>query len=262
MRFETYESGHHMSARVPFSPTLYLVRNEPVSIMVVNHLKENTSVHWHGIELESYYDGVAGLSGAPTRLAPIIAPGDSFEARLTPPRSGTFMYHSHVDDVVQQTAGLVGALVVQDGSPGPRPDEHEIFLKGSRGYGTPRTSPLDVNGSMNPDTIVIHAGRPARLRFMSLSLQNPNATVVLTARADSAFRNVPDTLVARWTPVAKDGADLPTGARVPRLARQIIAMGETYDFSYSAPQRGDMRIEIRGAGPRGALLARVPVRVE
>lgn len=54
--------------------------------------------------------------------------------------------------------------------------------KGSRDYAAPGTSPLDVNGSMNPDTIVIHAGRPARLRFMSLSLVNPNATVTLTAR--------------------------------------------------------------------------------
>src|SRR5262249_3408424 len=107
MRFEIEENGRRTGTRVPFSPTLYLTRNEPVSIMVVNQLKENTSVHWHGLEIESYYDGVAGLSGAPTRLAPIIAPGDSFEARLTPPRSGTFMYHSHANDVVQQTAGLV-----------------------------------------------------------------------------------------------------------------------------------------------------------
>jgi manganese oxidase len=262
MRFEIEETGRRAGARMPFSPTLYLARNEPVSIMVVNHLNENTSVHWHGVELESYYDGVAGLSGAPSRLAPIIAPGDSFEARLTPPRSGTFMYHSHADDVVQQTAGLVGALIVQDGPTGPRPDEHEIFLKGSRDHGAPGTSSLDVNGSMNPDTIVLHAGRPARLRFMSLSLATPNATVTLTARRDSTFRNVPDTMVAQWTPAAKDGADLPPSARVPRIARQIIAMGETYDFSYTAVQRGEMRIEIRAAGPRGALLARVPVRVE
>lgn len=264
MRFEIYENGRRVGSRVPFSPTLYLTRNQPVSIMVVNHLGEgeNTAVHWHGLEIESFYDGVAGLSGAPAHLAPSIAPGDSFEAHLTPPRSGTFMYHSHVDDVVQQTAGLVGALIVRDGPPGPRPDDHEIFFKGSRDIGTPGTSPLDVNGSMNPDTIVIRAGRPVLFRFMSLALANPNAMVILTARPDSAFRAVRDTMIVRWTPVAKDGADLPPARRVPSMASQIVSMGETYDYSYTASQRGSLRIEIRGAGPRGALLARVPVRVE
>ena len=91
-----------------------LKRGEPVSITVVNHLREPTAVHWHGIELESYFDGVADFSGAGTRIAPAIAPGDSFEARFTPPRSGTFMYHPHADEMRQQQAGLSGALLVVD----------------------------------------------------------------------------------------------------------------------------------------------------
>jgi FtsP/CotA-like multicopper oxidase with cupredoxin domain len=261
MRFEIEEKGHRTMSRASFSPTLYLTKNEPVSIMVVNHMREKTAVHWHGLEIDSYYDGVAGLSGTPSRLAPVIAPGDSFEARLTPPRAGTFMYHSHLDDVRQQTAGLVGPLVVQDGPLGLRPDEHEIFLKGSRAIGAGAASPLEVNGMANPDTIVIHAGRQAVFRFMSLSLVNPNATVSLTARSDSAYVGVPDGIV-EWQPIAKDGADLPPAARAPRLARQIIAMGETYDFSYTPTRPGQMRIEVRSAGARGVLLARVPVRVE
>ena len=39
-------------------PALVLRRNEPVEITVVNHLGESTAVHWHGMELESIYDGV------------------------------------------------------------------------------------------------------------------------------------------------------------------------------------------------------------
>ena len=35
-----------------------------------------TAVHWHGMELESYYDGVAGWSGSDALTAPMIAPGD------------------------------------------------------------------------------------------------------------------------------------------------------------------------------------------
>jgi hypothetical protein len=60
-------------------PTIVLKRGEPVSIMIVNKLNEATAVHWHGIELDSYYDGVAGFAGHPGRIAPAIAPRDSFE---------------------------------------------------------------------------------------------------------------------------------------------------------------------------------------
>ena len=79
-----------------------------------NELPEPTAVHWHGIKLESYYDGVAGYSGDGRRITSAIPKDGSFEARFTPPRSGTFIYHTHVDEVRQQQAGLSGALLVVD----------------------------------------------------------------------------------------------------------------------------------------------------
>ncbi|MGI8498113.1 MAG: multicopper oxidase domain-containing protein, partial [Gemmatimonadaceae bacterium] len=78
-------------------PPLVLTKGVPAEITVVNHLKHPTAVHWHGIELESFYDGVAGWSGAGSRVAPMIAPRDSFIVRFTPPRAGTFIYHTHLD---------------------------------------------------------------------------------------------------------------------------------------------------------------------
>ena len=160
MRFVLEERGQGIEAGTGFSPTINLTRGVPVSIMVVNHLREPTSVHWHGIELEdSYMDGVAGVTGAGKRLSPAIAPGDSFEARFTPPRSGTFMYHAHVDEVRQQSGGLVGALIVRDPGAAVSPDEHVFFLKGSR-LGPNRDAPLDINGEANPDTVV-HTRGPA-----------------------------------------------------------------------------------------------------
>lgn len=38
-----------------------------------------------------------------------------------------------------------------------------------------------------------------------------------------------------WTPVTKDGAPLPAGARTLQPARQTIAVGETYDFEVTSP---------------------------
>jgi len=265
MRFVLEEPGSatpRLEARPGFSPTITLTRGEPVSIMVVNHLTERTAVHWHGIELESYYDGVAGFSGSAARISPAIAPGDSFEARFTPPRSGTFMYHSHVSEVRQHQAGLLGPIVVRDSRTEPVGDDKVFFLKGAR-LGVNATDPLEINGTLNPDTVVLHAGKTARLRFIGLPSVNPNATVWVTTRPDSSFRNLRDTMVVRWRPIAKDGADLPPAARVERLARQIVSMGETYDFELTPQRRGQvLRIEVRGAAPQGRLLVRVPIRVD
>lgn len=260
MRFLLEENGRRTQAGTAFSPTIHLTKNEAVAITVVNRLAERTAVHWHGIELESYYDGVAGLSGAPGRLAPIIVPGDSFVARFTPPRAGTFIYHSHVDEVRQHAAGLAGALIVHDGRAAAEPGDHEFFLKGARDANA--ASPLEINGLANPDTVVLAVGRPARLRFMSLAIFNPNATVSLTARPDSSFKNLRDTMLVRWRPVAKDGGDLPRDARVERPARQIVSMGETYDFAYTPTRRGNLRVEVRAITPNGVLFVRVPIRVE
>jgi FtsP/CotA-like multicopper oxidase with cupredoxin domain len=262
MRFGLEEpaAGTRVDAGAGFSPPILLTRGEPVSITVVNGLSEPTAIHWHGIELDSYYDGVAGFGGDGRRISPIIAPRDSFVARFTPPRAGTFMYHSHIDEPRQQRAGLVGALIVRERGASTS-DDHTFFIKSARA-GAGSVPVLDINGQANPDTVVLAAGRPARLRFLSLALFNPNATVTVTARLDSVLAGPRDTLVVQWRPVAKDGADLPEAARAPRAARQIISMGETYDYELVPRVAGPLRIEVRAAGPRGALLARVPVRVE
>ena len=248
------------SAGPGFSPPIVLQRGRPVSIMVVNHLNEPTAVHWHGVELDSYYDGVAGFGGIDRRISPIISPRDSFEARFTPPRAGTFIYHTHANEPVQHRAGLLGALIVVDSALGVPRDDHTIFLKTAR-TGLDAVPVLDVNGQSNPDTIVLHAGQPARLRLISLALLNPNVAVQVTARQDSVSVLRMDSLLVQWRPLAKDGADLPEASRTPSRARQTMAMGETYDFELTPERAGTLRIEIRG-GLGGRLLARVPVRVE
>ena len=263
LRFRIEErgrSGRVLEAGPGFSPPLELVRGEPVSIMVVNRLREPTAVHWHGIELESFFDGVADFSGAGRRIAPVIAPADSFEVRFTPPRAGTFIYHSHVNEPYQHRGGLLGALIVREPGAGDFEGERIVFLKSSRVRGA--AAPVEIDGQAVPDTMVLRAGRPYRLRLIGLTTLNPNATVSITAWADSSFRNFPDTLIGQWRPLAKDGADLPEAQRTPRLARQIVGMGETYDFEFTPKQPGRLRLEVRAAGPNGRLFNRIPIRVD
>jgi manganese oxidase len=94
------------------APTLVLRRGEPVEIALVNRLPEATAIHWHGMELDSYYDGVHGWSGIGQRVTPLIEPGETFRVRFTPPRAGTFIYHTHLHDDRQLRSGLYGALLV------------------------------------------------------------------------------------------------------------------------------------------------------
>jgi FtsP/CotA-like multicopper oxidase with cupredoxin domain len=65
------------SVEIP-GPPIVLARGEPVEITVVNNLQDATSIHWHGIELDSYFDGVSGWSGDQRKTAPHVNPGDSF----------------------------------------------------------------------------------------------------------------------------------------------------------------------------------------
>jgi manganese oxidase len=263
MRFTLEELGgaRPLEAGAGFSPVIVLFRAEPVSIMVVNHLTEPTAVHWHGIELESYFDGVAGFSGAGARLAPIVAPGDSFEVLMTPPRSGTFIYHSHVDEPRQHRAGLVGPLIVRDRTDRNTTDDLVFFIKSARA-GALANPEFEINGKSNPDTLVLKVGGQYRLRFIGLQVSNPNAEVTLTARADSVVGNPRDTLLVQWRPLAKDAIELPEGERTPRPARQVVTMGETYDFVFVPIEPGHLRMEVRVSVPRQRLMVRVPIRVE
>ena len=101
--YAIHERGAEPAVGDPGDPraTLDVVRGQPVRITVVNRLAEPTAVHWHGIELESYYDGVPGFSGAGRRVTPLIAPGDSFVVRFTPPRCG----HVHLPHARRRECG-------------------------------------------------------------------------------------------------------------------------------------------------------------
>ena len=264
MRFYLEERGRRIDAGPDFSPELDLVRGEPVAVTVVNRLAEPTSVHWHGIELQdSYMDGVPGFSGEGSHLSPAIAPGDSFVARFTPPRSGTFMYHAHVDELREQRAGLEGALIVRDSDAVRSVDDHAFFLKTSR----LKNTTLEINGRVDPDTVVLHVGRQARLRLLDLRTNHQFPVVRLVARRDAASTGIESDTLLSWLPVAKDGFDLPRVASATRPASQVISMGETYDFEYTPREPGMLHLEVTTlvpprSGARPQLLIEVPIRVD
>ena len=229
---------------------IVLNRDEPTDITVVNRLPEATSIHWHGIELESYSDGVAGWSGSADHLAPVIAAQDSFIARLTLPRAGTFIYHTHLNDIEQLTSRLYGALVVL--RPGQKFDSatDHVFVLGWDGPTEPPRRWL-INGDTVGPPIEIAARVPQRFRFVDIA---PAGRVV--------FSIVHDSSVVSWRPLAKDGAAYPPGISVSGPAKRRLNVGETFDAEFIAPAAGEyeltMGAPVPGAKPfyRRRLIAR------
>jgi FtsP/CotA-like multicopper oxidase with cupredoxin domain len=230
-------------------PTFVLRRGEPVAITVVNELPEPTSVHWHGIELQSYYDGVARFSGAPKRLAPEIAPGDSFIVRFTPPRAGTFIYHTHVNDIRQQRAGLSGALLVLEPGKSYDPSKDIVLMLSTPRMDAEQDKVL-LNGTLTPAPIEMRVGTPYRLRLINIHTYRPAMRVELKGAAGRES----------WRAIAKDGADLSRALATVRPAFFPLSNGETYDFEYTPAAPGELRLEVTAANGRVLVVQPMNVR--
>ena len=230
MAFAIPKNGSELQPTIP-GPPIVLTQGEPAAITVVNRLAEPLAVHWHGIELESYFDGVAGVSGSGDKLMRPIEPGASFVAQMTPPRAGTFIYHTHMDDIKQLSSGLYGALIVLP--PGEKFDpENDRVLVISRGG--PGETPIWLNGSRSPKLASFKAGQKYRLRIINIVPENPPVNVSLQVAG----------VAANWRPIAKDGADLPAGQRAMCPAHVTIGVGETYDFEFNAERAGELALEV------------------
>ena len=87
------------------APTLYFKEGETAVIHVTNKMDVETSIHWHGILLPNFQDGVPYLTTPP------IKPGKSHTFTFPLKHSGTYWYHSHTG--LQEQRGLYGAIVIE-----------------------------------------------------------------------------------------------------------------------------------------------------
>jgi FtsP/CotA-like multicopper oxidase with cupredoxin domain len=232
-------------------PVLILRRGEPTEITVVNRTSGPTAIHWHGMEIESYFDGVPGFGGAAGSLAPAIAPGDSFVVKMTPPRAGTFMYHTHWHDETQLAGGMYGPLLVLE--PGERydPDVDHIVMIGFAGaYTHGGHRPYALNGQTAPEPIQMRAGVPNRLRLINITPNNVGLTASLVSTFDTT----------QWKLVAKDGAEITGEQSLLRVARQLVSVGETYDIEFTPPPAQTLWFDFSSRFGQWVLQARVQVR--
>ncbi|TPV33523.1 copper oxidase [Paucihalobacter ruber] len=97
-------NGITVNGGIP-APTLEFVEGDLAIINVTNKMEVETSIHWHGIILPNFYDGVPYLTTPP------IKPNETFQYRIPINQTGTYWYHSHT--MLQEQKGVYGSIVIQ-----------------------------------------------------------------------------------------------------------------------------------------------------
>lgn len=96
--------GMTINGSIP-GPTLRFTEGEYAVIYVKNEMDKETSIHWHGLLLPNFYDGVPYLTTPP------IEPGETQKYEFPLKQSGTYWYHSHT--MLQEQSGVYGSFVIE-----------------------------------------------------------------------------------------------------------------------------------------------------
>ena len=211
-------------------PLIEAVEGDRVRFYVTNRLPEATAVHWHGLFVPNGMDGVAGLT------QPGIPPGETFRYEFTLRQSGTFMYHSHFDEMVQMGLGTIGMFVVHPRAPLGPPVDRDFSLMLSEWAikpGTRRPDPtvmndfniFTVNGKVFPATapLVVRTGQRVRIRLGNLGATDHHPFHI----HGHAFRVT-----------GTDAGRVPESAWVP-AATVLVPVGSTRDIEFVADAPGD-----------------------
>ncbi|MBP2159005.1 MULTISPECIES: copper resistance system multicopper oxidase [Asticcacaulis] len=102
------------------APILRLKQGQNVKLSVTNRLKEETSIHWHGILVPPQMDGVPGVS------FPGIKPGETFVYEFPIIQNGTYWYHSHSG--LQEQMGHYGPIVIDPADTDPVQSDREYVV--------------------------------------------------------------------------------------------------------------------------------------
>jgi manganese oxidase len=212
-------------------PTIEAVEGDRVRIYVTNRLQAPTTVHWHGVFLPNGMDGVGGLTQR------TIRPGETFKYEFTFRQHGTFMYHSHHDEMTQMALGLMGMIVVHPRrpSPGYRVDRDFVLLLSEWKItpGVLRPDPNEMNDfnvlTMNakafPGTapLVCKTGDRVRIRLGNLSAMDHHPIHI-----HGHFFKV----------TATDGGQIPTDGQWPETT-VLVSVGSTRDIELVTDAPGD-----------------------
>jgi hypothetical protein len=153
------------------------------------------------------------------------------------------LYHTHINDIRQQSHGLYGPLIMLDSGAAWDPATDRIFIEGDGVDYEP-----ELNGTRSPAPLTLRAGVTYRFRLMNITMGAPGSEFWWTSGGAPA----------RWTPLAKDAYPVPPWQATPRQARQPVSIGETYDFAVRSADTATTALELRRGS--GALLVSQVIR--
>jgi len=139
-------------------PTIRVTQGDRVRILFKNNLHETTSVHFHGVQFDDFFeDGVPFVTQTP------IVPGSTYTYEFTARDSGSLMYHSHHNATDQVGRGLLGAFVVDPVRDPVKYDRDYVWISNDSLGG------FTINGHGFPATVPVLAavGETVRIRFMN-----------------------------------------------------------------------------------------------
>ncbi len=210
-------------------PTIEAVEGDRVRIFVTNKLPEQTAVHWHGVLVPNGMDGVSGLTQKG------IQPGETFKYEFTLKQHGTFMYHSHGDEMTQMGLGTMGFFIIHPKKPtGLRVDrDFAIFLNEwfvEPGTKTPNPNIMTdfniftFNSRAYPGTapLVAKTGDRVRIRFGNVGQESHPIHIH----------------GINFKVVATDGGDVPESAQWPETTVAVFP-GQTRTIEFVADAPGD-----------------------
>jgi len=211
-------------------PTIEAVEGDQLRIYVTNKLPENTSIHWHGLLVPSGMDGVGGLNQK------TIEPGETYKYEFKLRQHGTYMYHSHSDEMIQIALGMMGMFIIHPRTPtGPRADRDFVLMSSEWriDVGTRRPVPIEMtdfnvltfNGRSFPGTVPLVAkyGDRVRIRFGNLSPMEHHPIHL------HGFY---------WKITEMDGLQVPEAAQQPGNT-VLVAVGQTRTVEFIADNPGD-----------------------
>lgn len=95
--------AYAVNGQIPM-PELHFTEGDTAVIYVHNELREETSIHWHGLILPNEQDGVPYLTSS------TIKPKTTHLYKFPIVQNGTYWYHSHAK--LQEQIGLYGAFII------------------------------------------------------------------------------------------------------------------------------------------------------
>lgn len=213
-------------------PLLVLKQFQPTFITVNNRMSSPTGVHWHGLEIDSWADGVPGWSASDGKSSPSIQPGENFTYKLTLMHPGTFIYHSHLDDIYQITHGLYGPLIVMGENEMYDPKTDHFYIVGWNVKDPEKLE--ELNGSYEePPVQNAYTGESHRLRLLNIE---PAGSIKISVEKDGK--------PIRIKFMAKDGIDLPPAQQISLKESQFFGVGETADFMFKPKKAGIYNLHV------------------